>query len=386
MHRLCLLDPSSTAGQSRKWLGIAPLLSLTVFALLQAGCRPAPKVAAKPAAVTVRIGVVDDPGLTEAIRKLKAEWHAVTGNTLEVVGSDALDAVNGDPESQADALIIPAGALGTLVEADRLAAVPTDVRQSEEAAWSDIFLLVQQGAVWGDGVWAVPLGSPQLTLLYRRDLFEVFNRTPPTTWAEYQELVRFFSQREKLADSAPPADSAWHGTLEPLGSGWGARLLLARSAAYAKHRDNYSTLFDIETFKPLVAGPPFVRALEELVAARRGAPSKSSGETAAASEINVSQAQQLDVAGVRTAFLVGQSAMALTWPTAVGESEEIDVKVGFAELPGAAQMFNFASGKWDDRTAEESVHVPLVPMTGRLGVVLKSSQHQETAFDLLAWL
>ncbi len=175
--------------------------------------------------------------------------------------------------------------------------------------------------------------------------------------------------RENLSDSAPPADAAWHGTLEPLADGWGAKLLLARAAAYAKHRDNFSTLFNIETFKPLVAGPPFVRALEELVAANRGVPPDA----------------RLDVAGVRTAFFAGQSAMALTWPTAAGRGE-VGVKVGFAELPGGTQMFNFASDRWDERTADESIHVPIVPLDGRLGVVLKGSEHETAALGLLTWL
>ena len=49
-------------------------------------------------------------------------------------------------------------------------------------------------------------------------------------------------------------------------------------------------------------------------------------------------------------------------------------------------MFNFASGRWDDRTADESVHVPVVPIEGRLGVVVKGSPHAAAAFDLLTWL
>ncbi len=62
------------------------------------------------------------------------------------------------------------------------------------------------------------------------------------------------------------------------------------------------------------------------------------------------------------------------------------MKVGFAELPGAAQMFNFASQRWDERTADESIHVPVVPLEGRLGVVVKGSPHATAAFGLLTWL
>jgi multiple sugar transport system substrate-binding protein len=377
------MKPTGHAGHLGLLLGLLAAFVAVIVAL--PGCWGKHKLDSTPAgaaAETVRVAIVGDPALAEAIGRLKAEWHAVTGNTMEVVQVAELPSTADSPAPAfddelirippADALVIPASELGTLVEADRLLAVPLDVRNSRQAAWPDMFLLVQQGAVWGDDIWAVPLGSPQLTLLYRRDLLEQFKRSPPTTWAEYQTLAKFFSQRDKLGDSAPAADAAWYSTLEPLSGGWGAKLLLARAAAYAKHRDNFSTLFDIESFKPLVAGPPFVRALEELLAAGHG---RAADER-----------PRLDVAGVRAAFFAGQSAMALTWPTAAGGGEPIDVKVGFAELPGAAKMFNFSSQRWDDRTADESVHVPVVPLEGRLGVVVKGSPHSAAAFDLLAWL
>ena len=53
------------------------------------------------------------------------------------------------------------------------------------------------------------------------------------------------------------------------GPGWAGIVLLARAAPYATHPSNYSKLFSIETMEPLVDGPPFVRALEELVATAR---------------------------------------------------------------------------------------------------------------------
>ena len=355
---------------------LALFLALSLaWAVATSGCWRPQKLDPTPVAVaeTVRIGVVDDAAMAEAIGRLKAEWHAVTGNTLEVVEAESLDSVAlGEGEGLWARCPADSGhGLGTLVEADRLVPVPQEVRESSQAAWPDLFLLVQQGTVWGEDVWAVPLGRRRLTLLYRRDLFEKFNRTPPTTWAEYQALVQFFAKRENLGDSAPPADAAWHGTLEPLAGGWGAKLLLSRAAAYAKHRDNFSTLFNIETFEPLVAGPPFVRALEELVAAnrRRAARRSPLGRVRRAGRL----------------FLPASRRWPLTWPTAAGRGE-VDVKVGFAELPGGSQMFNFASGRWDERTADESVHVPLVPLEGRLGVVIKGSEHASAAFGLLTWL
>ena len=258
--------------------------------------------------------------------------------------------------------------------------MPLDVRESSPAAWSDMFLLVQQGAVGASDVWAVPLGAPQLTLLYRRDLFDRLNRSPPTTWAEYQTLAQFFGRRENLGDSAPPADAAWHGTLEPLADGWGARLLLARAAAYAKHRDNFSTLFNIETFKPLVAGPPFVRALEELVAATAAA-----GKDAPDAPSTVPSS---------TCPATRRAGSVLCRPVGDG----IDLADRGGPQPGRRESrFCRAAGRYADvqllhpgigtsGRVDESVHVPIVPLEGRLGVVVKGSPHATAAFGLLTWL
>ena len=62
---------------------------------------------------------------------------------------------------------------------------------------------------------------------------------------------------------------AWQPTAEPLATGWAARLLLARAAASALHRDQLSPLWNLDNFAPLITGPPWVRALEELAADNR---------------------------------------------------------------------------------------------------------------------
>ena len=131
--------------------------------LVLPGCWGKHKLDSDPtaqAAETVRITVVGDPALAEAIGRLKAEWHAVTGNTLLVAEVESLDpaAETGTESDKPDALVIPATDLGIWVDADQLVPVPLDVRASPQAFWSDMFLLVQQGAVWGEDVWAVPFG------------------------------------------------------------------------------------------------------------------------------------------------------------------------------------------------------------------------------------
>ncbi len=278
---------------------------------------------------------------------LKAEWHARTGSTFVV--TEAPDGPIGEmPDSQPDAVVCGAQRLGELVESDRILPLPKEVRSSEDLAWSDIYPVVQDGeATYGGKIFAVPFGAPVLTLCYRRDLLEKFNRKPPQTWRDYQDEITFFSDRSRLGE--PGADMPpWHAAVEPLAPGWAGQMLLARAAAYARHRDNYSTLFNIDDFRPLIDGPPFVRALEEMVAAAKS----SGGDAESANPL------RLDPAGVRSALVAGQCAMAITWPTAAGDTRRpaaVLADLGFAELPGSQQSFNFALcglGSTDHRRAD----------------------------------
>ena len=100
---------------------------------------------------------------------------------------------------------------------------------------------------------------------------EKLHRKPPRLWTEYEELAKL------LAGQKPAGSGPWCGTIEPLGPGWAGLVLLARAAPYAKHHDQYSALFNVETMEPLVAGPPFVHALEKLVAAAKLGPAKPLG-------------------------------------------------------------------------------------------------------------
>ncbi|OHB66518.1 MAG: hypothetical protein A2V70_14135 [Planctomycetes bacterium RBG_13_63_9] len=140
--------------------------------------------------------------------------------------------------------------------------------------------------------------------------------------------------------------------------------------------------------EPLVAGPPFVRALQELVAAAK---------------LGSHDGLQCDPASARAAFWKGQCGMALTWPTraadglpggaAGGSSGDLGagdrpnaIQVGFAELPGSRDVYNVGSQSWENRPEDDDPHVPLLGVAGRAGVVGSSSKHPGPAFQLLLWL
>jgi multiple sugar transport system substrate-binding protein len=356
------------------------LLSISL-ALLFAGCDLAPSPdapKAQPApsrpAAALRLIVVDDSALAEAVKRLRGEWRARSGGALEVsqlTGEELLKSETID----ADGVIYPARYLGALAERELIAETRPSIVEREGFDAADVFSLVRLEACrWGEKQMALPLGSPVFVLYYRADLLDKLQREPPTTWRQYAQLTKFLADRENLGDAAPPEDQPWYGTIEPWGEGWAARTLLARAAPYVRHRNHYSTLFKIDTMEPLVAGPGFVRALEELVAAR-----KSSG------------APLTDPAGARRAIHAGRAALAISWPTAAAdtaldESAERELALGIAELPGAEQVYDIGQAKWERRERDDDGRTPLLGVAGRLASLTQSSNNAADAQRLLAWL
>jgi len=364
---------------------------LAIVALLPGGCERS-QAKKRPeetrAAVTLKIEIVDDSGMAKAIRQLQGEWQARKQGDFEVTETTEAELLAQKPLTS-DAVIYPSYCLGTLAERGLIAPLPQSVLAGEELDWRDVFETLQLSeTAWGRTTYAVPFGSPLLTVCYRADLFARFNRRPPETWDEYQELAEFFGSRERLADAAPAADAAWSGTIEPLAAGWASRTLLARAAPYAKHRDNYSTLFNVQSMEPLIAGPPFVRALEELAAAAKaGSPDQ----------------MNFTPEDVRRSFFEGHSAMALTWPSAAHESDNAQTPrqpqgdkpqptklptpdVQFQELPGSEKVFSSSDSRWEKRPRDEARRVSLLAIAGRLGSVSQESAQPEAASRLLAWL
>jgi multiple sugar transport system substrate-binding protein len=334
--------------------------------------------------VSLRLVVAGDHRLAEAIGRLKGEWRATTGAELEVDEMPEAELIEGQLPA-ADAVVCPAYNLGILVEEDRVRPLPASELSSAEVAWEEIFEADKaHDASWAETTYGFSFGSPTLVCCYRKDLLEKLGQEPPTTWPEYEKLAALLADRKNLGEAAPAADAPWSGTIEPLATGWAGLTLLVRAACYAKHRNHFSTLFNMESMDPLIAGRPFVRALDELIAAKEFMPNE-------ASEASPEQAHD--------ALLAGRCGMALAWtspafdqdtagqthaPQASDSATQVDI--GFAILPGSPQAFNPKTNQWEDRRNEESPHVTLVGASGRLGAVTKTSSHPDAAFRLLGWL
>jgi multiple sugar transport system substrate-binding protein len=83
-----------------------------------------------------------------------------------------------------------------MVEADRIAVYQIqdalvdisdlgyeDVKDNfSEGAWKDVSV--------GDGVFGAPIDGGPMAMIYRKDVFEQYGITPPTTWAEYETAAQ----------------------------------------------------------------------------------------------------------------------------------------------------------------------------------------------------
>ena len=320
----------------------------------------------------LKLAIVDDPALVGAVGKLRGEWRGQTGGDFEVVPVSTAALSAGKPLPW-DAVICPSAQLGELAEGHRILPVPKELIDGHQTGWGEIFSLLRvREAAWGNRVMAVPFGSAIFVCYYRPDLLESVGRSPPRTWEEYQELATLLAGRRA---QMPPG---WHPAIEPLGKGWAAAVLLSRVAAYTAHRENDSALFQIETMKPLIDTPPFVRALKELIAA---------------SALGPPEATDYDPAAVRGAFWEGKCGLALTSPTAAVEKKSASktvaaapLPVAFTEIPGSSDSYSFPDKTWEPRAEGDEPHVPLLGFAGRLGVVSGESKSPDAAFQLLAWL
>jgi len=352
------------------------LLLMLLFCLASvAGCQKAPEnsgeqdqsnTSVAQSNVELSVLVVDDPQLSESISHWGGEWGQRTGGSFVVSQSSSKDLLARE-RIDADLVIYPARLIGTLAERGLITPLRSRQLENENYELEKVFdLLAYTEARWGEDMLALPLGSPVLMLYYRRDMLEQLGRRSPSTWEEYQQLVKLLAKRPAGASDS----TTWFPSLEPTGDGWAGLTLLARAAGYARHRNYYSTLFDIDTLEPHIAGPAFVRALEEMVEV-----AEQTGQPA------------MNPAQIRAAVHRGECALALSYPTAASQAGGgSSSAIRLAELPGSQQVINPRDGSWQPRGSQEESHVTLLSVSGRLGSVTSSTLDIPLAQRLLAWL
>jgi hypothetical protein len=114
--------------------------------------------AKQSASVALRVLVVNEPGMTEAINRLRGEWAERSGGTLNASSATWAD-VAAMKELDADAIVFPSRYLGELCTRDWLRPVRSSVLESPEFNAADVFPIVRQSLMkWGGQTMALPLG------------------------------------------------------------------------------------------------------------------------------------------------------------------------------------------------------------------------------------
>ena len=138
------------------------ILGLAALSLAVCGCPGTSPPAADQGstaepATPLRLVVVDDPGLAEAVQR---QWQARAEGELEVRKMTSEEIC--DPRRKrlaADAVIYPSGLIGELAERGWIAPLSDDALNSPEFARRDIFdHLRQHEIMWGEQTYAAPSG------------------------------------------------------------------------------------------------------------------------------------------------------------------------------------------------------------------------------------
>jgi multiple sugar transport system substrate-binding protein len=162
---------------------------------------------------------------------------------------------------------------------------------------------------------------------------------------------------------------------------------LARAASYARHPNQYSTLFQFSTLDPWIDQPPFERAMKELAAVAREIPTEQ---------------REMTPTEVMEAMLAGKSVMGLTWPGAARNASPnlpADARIEMSVLPGSTEVFQVSSRSWephrrgnvgDDSAAASRelpiVSTPLLGVSGRIGAVSRRARSVDAATSFLMWV
>ncbi|NKN08629.1 sugar ABC transporter substrate-binding protein [Rhizobium laguerreae] len=155
----------------------------------------------------------------------------------------------------------------------------------------------------------------------------------PKTWQKVQEVTKFLKGKTiggMEAIGYLDAPKAW--------GGFGFYFLGSRATAYAKHPDDKAWLFDVDTMKPRINNPAWVRAIQDVIDAL---PSESGDQLNA--DPGTTAFQQ---------FLAGTGSMVCWWGDVgsgarTSDTSVIGDTVAFDILPGSDDVYNSKTGQWD---------------------------------------
>src|SRR5215212_5483103 len=199
---------------------------------------------------------------------------------------------------------------------------------------------------WNGKTYRVSIDGDCHTINYRTDVFSDSKLAEawkvagnkgewgvPRTWQQVQAATKFLKGKKVGGKDV-------YGYLDPT-KPWGGfafYFLGSRASAYAKHPDDKAWLFDVDTMKPRVNNPAWVRAIQDVIDALPSEP-----------------ADQLNADPGTTGFqqfLAGTGSMLSWWGDIGSNAKTSDSSVvgdvtGFDVLPGSDDVYNAKTGAWD---------------------------------------
>ncbi|MEP7172333.1 MAG: sugar ABC transporter substrate-binding protein [Aestuariivirga sp.] len=235
---------------------------------------------------------------------------------------------------------------------------------------------------WGGKTYRISIDGDCHTFNYRTDYFADADLAAawkseghegdfavPKTWQKVQEVTKFLKGKKVAGQDA-------YGYLDPI-KGWGGfgfYFLGSRATAYAKHPDDKAWLFNVDTMKPRINNPAWVRAIQDVIDALPSEP-----------------ADQLNADPGTTGFqqfLAGTGSMLSWWGDIGSNAKTSDSSVvgdvtGFSILPGSDDVYNAGTGAWD-KLASGPNYAPNMAYIG-WGVYVMARVDADPAKQKAAW-
>jgi len=259
-----------------------------------------------------------------------------------------------------------------------LAPVPEKYRNSP--GMKAVTATYKSVASWGNKMVQYTVDGDRNYLKYRTDVFN--NPTMqakykaatgedlrvPRTWDEYNKVAAFFSGWDWSGDGKLNYGSAEITKRDDLMFS----AFIDRVAAYAKNPNvKGGFFFDLKTMTPQVNNPGWVRGLQSFIDSQKSLPPGG---------------KNFGLGDVIFSFGGGQTLMEYTWDDAfiqaMQKGNPIRNKVAAALNPGASDVLNRDSGKWDH--FDKPNRAPYITW-GWTSAVSKSSKVKDMAFDYLCF-
>lgn len=349
----------------RRGLGLVAIAVPVAAAGLLFGCGgPAddarPKAADKPFAGAALTVGCPDARLAAVLGPMARAWAARTGATVEVLPPAAAD--------RAAVGVVPFADLGGPAARGELLPVPAALKEpAHPYQWSGV-LAAYRGepfAGWGSQVFGLPLAGDGAVLVYRADLFARAKRAAPATWEDLADAAAFFAARDKKPSLPPlPTDPARLVALVSRVAACYDRP--ARGDATDGGADTLAFQFRLDDARPRLDAPAFARAAGWLADLKtRGCVGDGPPDPVAALVENRAVAAVLtfdELARLKVGSKMDARYAAAPLPGTRGYA---DPKSGQLVAGGGANFVPHFAGGW-------------------LGVVRKSCDAPDAAFDLLA--